>query len=331
MAKHSLQDRLKSRYDHRESGSNRMTVLDFKGEKVSFWKPKSGKNFINILPFTISSKNNPEVRSGNAEVGDEDFLLDLWIHGYVGPGNSDIICPKRNFGKPCPICEAADDYKEQGKDKESLKCRPAHRAIYNILDETDRDKGVQIWIASHKNFQQELMGEAADAGDDGKVVDFVDLKKGKVVKFRADEESFDKQKYFKFKSFKFEDREEPIPSSIKESIYNLDEYMIIHSYDKIKALFYGDDEESDDEEPKKADDEEEDDRKPSKDKDEEEEDDSSPLDDEEEKENEEEKPAGKKCPHGHKFSTDCDKFDECDDCKLYDDCYKEHRASKGKK
>jgi hypothetical protein len=28
-----------------------------------------------------------------------------------------------------------------------------------------------------------------------------------------------------------------------------------------------------------------------------------------------------KCPHKHKFGTDFEKFDECPDCKLWDDCY----------
>jgi hypothetical protein len=28
----------------------------------------------------------------------------------------------------------------------------------------------------------------------------------------------------------------------------------------------------------------------------------------------------KKCPFGHKFGTDCEKFDTCDDCDLWDEC-----------
>jgi hypothetical protein len=55
--------------------------------------------------------------------------------------------------------------------------------------------------------------------------------------------------------------------------------------------------------------------------------------DEEEEEEEDDPPAKKskavtkgKCPFGHKFGVDCEDFDECSTCKLWDDCYKAHEA-----
>lgn len=35
-----------------------------------------------------------------------------------------------------------------------------------------------------------------------------------------------------------------------------------------------------------------------------------------------------KCPHGHRFGIDTDEFDECDDCKIWDDCIDEKEKEK---
>lgn len=56
-----------------------------------------------------------------------------------------------------------------------------------------------------------------------------------------------------------------------------------------------------------------------------------PEPEEDEDEDEEEKPKSKKksdkksskkdkCPHGHKFGKDCEEFEECEECDLYEDC-----------
>ena len=34
-----------------------------------------------------------------------------------------------------------------------------------------------------------------------------------------------------------------------------------------------------------------------------------------------------KCPYGHKFGTDCEKYDECDDCDLWEECLEEKEAN----
>ena len=346
MAKHSLKDRLKSRYENRSSSNSRVQALNFKSKEVKFFKPKKGNNFINILPYTIATKNHPLVRSGDAEVGEEDFVLDLWIHQYVGPNKSDIICPKRNFNKPCPICEAGDEYRDQGKKDESSKCRPSHRAFYNIVDTEDDDSGVQIFSTSFKNFHEELMNEAGDAGkdeenSDSDIIDFIDFKNGKVVKFRAEEESYNKNKYFEFKSFKFQKRTEPIGKEIRENIFNLDEYMVIHSYDEIKSAFFGNDEDEEeseevvDSEDIDEDEEEAPKAKKSSAKEEEEEEEEPPFKGSKEEDDDDDKKPAKSsskatddCPNGLTFGKDCGSEDVCDDCPKWEDCYKAKRALK---
>lgn len=355
---------LQKRFDDRNKGSARIQALDFKGEEVNFWKPKPGKNYLNFLYYKIATNNHPLVRSNDAKVGDEDFVLDIWVHQYVGPSNCDIICPRRTFGKPCPICEAGQKYHDEGDNDGAQKCRPTHKAIYNVVDEKDRDKGVQIFIASYKYFQQELMDEAGDAGEDGGIIDFPDFKDGKVVIFRAEEESFNRNKYFVYKSFKFKDRDEPLSKSLKDQVYQLDKYMVLHSYDEIRALFYGEDESEDeaadevevededelaskskpkvtervtkvieeDEDEEEDDEDEEDDEKVEKEVSKAPKHDevrSKPkYEDDEDEEDEQSSKKTNKCPFGHTFGKDWDKTDDCEDCDLWGECGK---ASKLKK
>lgn len=290
--KKSLKDRLQKRYEDRDKGgSSRIQALDFSAYKnVSFWKPVANKNRINILPYTIKTKNHPLVRGKDAEIGEEDFVLEVYIHQYVGPANSDILCLKKNFYKPCPICEQGEKFRDEGRKNEADKCNPSRRVYYNIVDEQDRDKGVQVWQASYKNFHKELMDEAGESGKNGEVLDFIDFKNGKVVRFRAEEATYNKNKYFEFRSFKFEDRDEPLDKALKDQIVSLDECMVIKSYEEIQKIFYGEDEdysdsaESDDDEEEEVEEPVKNTSKPTK---------KEPEDDEEEEEGEPPKKAKK--------------------------------------
>ena len=356
----NLRDILKKRYHDRDKGSGtRARALNFP-EDVKFWKPKASKrNTINILPYTIKTKNHPLVRSKDAEIGDEDFVLDIWIHQFVGPSGAEILCPKRNFGKPCPICEQADKLREEGKKDEASKLNPSHRVFYNIVDADDTNAGVQIFQASFKNFHKEMMDEAGAASDGDEAIDFVDFRNGKAVQFRATEESFGAgKKYFEFKSFKFVDREEPLDKALKKDILSLDEFLVVHSYEDIEKLFYGEDDDygetkdevavEEEEEEEEEEDEEEEEEKPvakpkkaSVEDDEDDEDKEKPVAKPKKApvEEDEEKPVAKqkkapvevednKCPYGLRFGIDCETDPKCDDCEVFSDCYKASKKLK---
>lgn len=246
--KHSARDLLKKRYEDRDKGGSRLQALDFKNKDVTFWKLKydeSGvKSYINILPYEIKTKNHPLVRSGDAEVGDEDSAFDVWVHQYIGPAHGDVICPQKMFFKKCPICEQGEKFRSEGKKDEASKCNPSHKVYYNIVDVKEPEKGVQIFQTSFKNFHKELMDEAGDAGENGEILDFVDFKHGKVVQFRATETNKGGMKFPEFRSFKFQDREEPLDKSLKDDVISFDEFMVMHTYEELEKIFYGDDEDT---------------------------------------------------------------------------------------
>ena len=59
------------------------------GKKSDFWRPQDGENVIRILPSP-----------------DEDPFKEHHFHYNLG-NNSGFLCPKRNFGDDCPVCNFA--------------------------------------------------------------------------------------------------------------------------------------------------------------------------------------------------------------------------------
>lgn len=278
----ALKNRLQKSYQDKDKGGAGQPALDWKKveNEVVFFKVKEGKNRINIIPYRIKTKNHPLVKTGDAKVGDLDYLLDVFIHRGVGPSQTDVICPKRNFGKPCPICEQSEEYKTKGKKKESDQLKAKRTVFYNVQDVRNPDKGLQVFTVSHYLFERELIDEARSTSDDGDIIDFPDIEDGKVVVFRTAEANFEGREYFEFKSFQFLDREDSLDDSLIDEAISFDEIMKLPSYDEVTKILYGEDE-------GETSDDDDDDPKPSKAK-------SKPKDDDDDDDDDEEPPVSKK-------------------------------------
>lgn len=350
--KSGLSNRYNKSYETRDSGGGSQ-ALDWKqvGREIKFFTAKEGKNRINIIPYTISSKNHPLVKSGDMEIGDLDYVMDIWLHKNVGPGQAAVVCLKKNYAKACPICEKAEEFKKKGKQKEYEELKPSRRAYYNIQDIKNPDT-IQVFDVSQYLFEKELIEEARTCSDDGDMVDFADPETGKTVIFRASTASFGGHDYLEYKSFQFNDREDEIEEEIIEAAVPFDALLKVLSYEDIEKILYGQDDEddSDDEKPAKKnkakdDDDDEPEKKPAKKKSADDDDDeptppknkkkNTEEDDapaekkaDKKKDAEDDKPAGPKCPNKHTFGTDCDDFEECNDCDLWDKCVKAQKAAK---
>lgn len=313
-------------------GGSKKNVMDWgkvDGE-VNFFKPIEGKNRINIIPYVIKTNNHPLVKRGEFEIGDTDYVMDCWVHRSVGLSEASVICLKETYGKPCPICEQSAMFAKEGKDKEAKDLKPKRRVFYNVQDLKDPEK-IKVFETSHNLFEKELIDEARD-DEEGGFIDFADVEDGKEVKFRASETSFGKIKYMEFKSFGFEDRDEPIPDELVESAISFDEIMNVPTYEEVEKILYGqeDDDSDEDETLKKsskkiADDEDEEPAKKSKH--------CADSDEDDSEEEEEYAPKAKakekecagdcgKCPFGHKFGEECDVYEDCDDCDIWNKCSK---------
>lgn len=317
--KSTLANRYNKSYETKDTGS-RMGVMDWRqvDREIKFYEPKEGRCRINIIPYEIKSKNHPLVKSGDAQIGELDYKLDLWVHKFIGPAQADVVCLKRTYGKPCPICEQADKYKKDGKQKEYDALKSSRRVFYNIQD-VKKPETLQVFEVSHFLFEKELIEEARNCNDDGDIIDFADVDDGKMIVFRASEKSFGKNDFLEYKSFQFLDREDAIDEDAEKAAISFDEILKILSYEEIEKILYGADEDEDEKPAKssKPKDDEDDDPPPKKSKKE-------TSDDDEE----EEKPAKGKCPHGGVFGKDCDDMEECDKCDLWDKCVKAHKSMK---
>ncbi len=346
----TLSKRYMASYETKESrGGSKNGVMDWRkvdGE-VNFFKPVEGKNRINIIPYVIKTKNHPLVKRGDFEVGDTDYMMDVWVHRKVGLTEASVICLKETYGKPCPVCEQSTLLAREGKDKEAKDLKPKRRSFYNVQDLKEPDK-LKVFEVSHELFEKELIDEARD-DEAGGFVDFADLENGKEIKFRASETSFGKIKYMEFKSFGFENRDESIPDELIKSAISFDAIMKVPSYEDVEKILYGqeddDSDEDEDESPKKsskkvADDSDEDDEpapaKKSKYREEDEPDEDgeefeSPKKSKKFDDSDEDEPPKKvagKCKFGHKFGVDVDGYDDCDNCDCWDKCTKAYRENR---
>jgi hypothetical protein len=325
MAKRSsgLSVRYKKSYDTKDSGGMGVPAFDWKmaGKDLKFFKPIEGTNRINIVPYRIKTKKHPLVKSGDLKIGDIDYNMDLWIHRSIGVVSADVICPKKNFGKPCPICEQAEQYRSAGKQKEYEAFQAKRRVFYNVIDVKNPEKGMMVLDTSHFLFEKELIEEARQGADDGQIVDFADISDGKTIKFRASEATYNKQKFFEFKSFQFIDREDALDEDLIEQAVSFDELMKTPTYEEIEKIMYGEEDEEEEEATLKK-------VKNKKETEEEEEEEEATLKKVKNKKETEEGLSKKvkntigKCKHGHIFGNECDNFDDCNTCADWDACVK---------
>ena len=332
-SKSGLSTRYEQSYKSRDKGGGGgKDCMDWKKaeSEVVFYKPKAGRNSINIIPYKVTSSNHPLVKDKTLAIGDLDYLMDLFIHRGVGPSEMDAVCPKKNYSKPCPICEEAEKFREKGMKKEFDDLKASRRCYYNIINTTDEEKGIQIFSVSHYLFEHELIEEARNANDGGEMVDFADIENGMTVEFRGTDASFGGREFLKFKSFAFKDRSEALDEDLIDSAISFDSLMTVLTYDQLnRLLFDGNTDEETEEAPKKTAK-----KKPDEDDDEEEQpvrkakqNPSSEEAEEAPKKTSQKKPdndntPGAECPHGYKFGKDCDEYDECVRCKSYSRCAK---------
>ena len=249
--KSTMMKRYQQSYETKDSGAgSKKGVMNWKKVEgdISFFSPVEGRNRINIIPYTIKTKNHPLVKRGEFEIGDKDYVMDIFVHRGVGPTEASVLCLKNTYGKPCPICEQMAVLNKQGKEEESKALKAQRRVFYNIQDLRDEGK-VKVFETSHYLFEKELIDEARD-DEDGGFIDFADEDEGKEIKFRASEVSFAGRKYKEFKSFSFEDREEPLSKEVLKQAISFDEIMEIPTYEEVEKIFYGVDEEDEKSEKK---------------------------------------------------------------------------------
>ena len=128
-----------------------------KGDSTK-WRPQQGDQTVRILP-----------------TADGDPFKEYFFHYNVGK-NPGLLCPKKNYGENCPICDFASKLWREGVDnnddvaKREAKNLFARNRYYSpILVRGMESEGVKVW-AYGKTAYQMLLGYVLDP-DYGDITD----------------------------------------------------------------------------------------------------------------------------------------------------------------
>jgi len=295
-----LQKRSEKSYETREDSGRFKNYLR---EDVEFpqFKCKEGEHYIDIIPY-IAGKRDPLTKEGKGT-----YVLDLWVHRGVGPNENSYVCPARNYGDPCPICEHVKELRRKDDvDDDLLKeLYPKRRVVYNVVcmdDEKEEAKGVQVWEVSHYLMEANI-SPLIKGGRGGGVNLFSDPDEGKSIRFEVQGSGTNTR----YKGHRLDDRIYSIPGdktkeyTISEEIlkraYCLDDLIIVLTYDELSEVYYGKNFEGN----------------------------TSKEEGKVQEEKEEEQPEEKNpCPAGSSFGYDWDTLEPCGTCNKYEECGDEY-------
>lgn len=123
------------------------------GKKNSFWRPQDGENNIRIVP-----------------TADGDPFKEKYFH--YGVGEQSFLCPKRNFGDSCPVCDFGNKLWNEGTEesKQLAKGMFAKQRFFSpVLVRGEESEGVKVW-GYGKLAYQKLLGIVLDP-DYGDITD----------------------------------------------------------------------------------------------------------------------------------------------------------------
>jgi hypothetical protein len=223
------------------------------GNDVPFFRlDRAGSKRIDIIPFEVKA-NHPEVKVGRIDEGDLYFERTYFVHRGIGANNDSFVCPAKEEGKRCPVCEYRAKLRKDPDADEDLvqQLAPKERQLWNVIDKEEQEKGVQVWDISFHLFGKLLDAEVRNADEDEDYQYYADLESGSTLKLGVAEKSFAKRTFYEVETIGFKPRREPYAEDILEQTHSLDDILKVLEYDKLKSIFMQttDDEDEDEDEP----------------------------------------------------------------------------------
>jgi len=121
----------------------KLSSLNNKGGngKSAFWRPQDGEQSIRIVPTP-----------------DGDPFKEYFFHYNLGK-NPGFLCPKRNFGDDCPVCNFVRTLYNEG-DEESVKMakklNARQRFFSPVMVRGEEAEGVRVWGYGKMAYQELL-------------------------------------------------------------------------------------------------------------------------------------------------------------------------------
>lgn len=208
------------------------------------WKCEEGDHTIDIIPFLAGENNFNGLKKDTGT-----HKIEVYAHSNIGINENAYVCPQLTISKPCPICDARAAMKKRPDyDEDEFKAlAPKRRVVYQVCvyDSSKTEAmGVMYWESSFHLSEKNILAIAKNNRTGG-FIEFADPDTGKTIEFTREGKGVSTD----YVGFKFLDREEPISDEILDQAVSLDEYVKILSYDELKEIFQGSDEE--DEKPLK--------------------------------------------------------------------------------
>ena len=94
----------------------KLAALRGEGQRDSesiFFKPEEGDQDIRIVPTP-----------------DGDPLKEVFFHYNVGEHRGGIVCPKRNFGERCPVCDFASAVWKDGTENNDEEAKKLAKSLF---------------------------------------------------------------------------------------------------------------------------------------------------------------------------------------------------------
>ena len=211
----------------------------------NFYFNKKGVFRLDIIPFRVG-EGNPF-----ADEGEVHYERTYFAHKNVGPDEEMVVCSRKTFGEPCPICEKITKLRrDPSTDSELLQeLRPKERQLWQVIDVMDRDKGIQILECSYFNGLGQLVdNKIKDSEEDDGYEKFFHLEDGMTLKVSVVQESYRGGTYYKPTNVEMKQRKQQYEVSILKEGYCLDSLLKKWDYDKLKKTFNQISEERDEEE-----------------------------------------------------------------------------------
>ena len=109
----------------------KLDKLNGKGEggKKNFWRPEEGESNIRIV-----------------STPDGDPFKERFFH--YGVGGQSFLCPKRNFGDDCPVCNFANKLWNEGTEESKRQAKEMfakQRFFSPVLVRGEEQEGIRVW------------------------------------------------------------------------------------------------------------------------------------------------------------------------------------------
>ena len=199
--------------------------------------------YLNIIPWGIESDKHMGVHNGTRQIGQGEFLVEMWTHRVEGVTQGTTLCLQRMYGGKCPYCEAARNA-GNGDAKASHRLALWVQQVDVHGNPIGGDPTPKLFITSYATFGKALL-DAADVqgrrlGLNGPIPFADPSANGKIVAFRVDSKSMGSGITFcEATNFAFLPRQYAIPQSILDTIPGLDKYLHIPTDKEIAEALYG--------------------------------------------------------------------------------------------